>query len=148
MVSDLEENDFVRLPALYTRPEIQVCNEDIPTQEDVDQWPHLGGVSILHVDAEIGLLIVSDVPEALDPVEIKYSENGGPYASGTRIGWAVNGPLGHGSQAVSSFFKVDPSFSTWQRNFTIVILPTPLLMIRQRCRKMNAALCRTLRRYS
>ena len=77
----------------------------------MDQWSHLDGVFILHVDAEIGLLIVSDVPEALDPVEIRYSENGGPYASRTRIGWAVNGPVGrcrHGSQAVSSFFKIDP----------------------------------------
>ena len=52
----------------------------------MDQWSHLDGVFILHVDAEIGLLIVSDVPEALDPVEIRYSENGGPYASRTRIG--------------------------------------------------------------
>ena len=66
VVSDLDENDFVSLPALYTRPEIPVCEEDIPTQEDVDQWPHLGGVSILHVDAEIGLRIVSDVPEATE----------------------------------------------------------------------------------
>ena len=109
VVSDLEENDLVSLPALYTRPEIQVCEEDIPTQEDVDQWPHLGGVFIPHVDAEIGLLIVSDVPETLDPVEIRHSVNGGPYAWRTRIGWAVNGLLGrcrHGSQAVSSFVKV------------------------------------------
>ena len=86
VVSDLEENDFFSLPALYTRPEIQVCEEDIPTQEDVGQWPHLGGVFIPHVDTEIGLLIVSDVPEKLDPVEIRHSVNGGLYASRTRIG--------------------------------------------------------------
>ena len=86
VVSDLDENDFVSLPALYTRPEIPVCEEDIPTQEHVDQWPHLGGVFIPHVDCEIGLLIVSDVPETLDPVEIRHSVNGGPYASRTRIG--------------------------------------------------------------
>jgi len=85
-VSGLDENDFVSLPALYTRPEIPVCEEDIPTQEDVDQWPHLGGVLIPHVDTEIGLLIVSDVPETLDPVEIRHSVNGGLYASRTRIG--------------------------------------------------------------
>ena len=111
VVSGLDENDFVSLPALYTRPEIPV-----PTQEDFDQWPHPDDVFIPQVDAEIGLLIVSDVPETLDPVEIRHSENGGPYASRTRCGWAVNGPLGrcrHGSQAVSSFVKVDPSFSTW-----------------------------------
>ena len=63
-------------------------------QEDVDRWPHLNGVFIPHVDTEIGLLIASDVPEALDPIEVKHSQNGGPYAAGTRIGWAINGPLG------------------------------------------------------
>ena len=120
VVSDLEENDFFSLPALYTRPEIPVCEEDIPTQEDVDQWPHLGGVFIPRVDTEIGLLIVSDVPETLDPVEIRHSVNGGPYASRARIGWAVNGLLGrcrHGSQAVSSFVKVDPQLQHMVENF-------------------------------
>ena len=105
VVSDLDENDFVNLPILYTRPEIPVNVEDIPTQEDVDD------VFIPHVDAEIGLLIASDVPEALDPVEMRHSQDGGPYASRTRIGWAVNGPLGRcrkGSQTSGFFVKVDP----------------------------------------
>ncbi|XP_068690788.1 uncharacterized protein [Montipora foliosa] len=94
VVSDLDENHFVHLPTLYTRPEIPVSKEDIPTQEDEDQWPHLDGVFIPQVDAEIGLLIASDVPEALDPVEVKHIQNGGPYATRTCMGWAVNGPLG------------------------------------------------------
>ena len=85
-MSDLDENHFVHLPTLYTRPEIPVSKEDIPTQEDVDQWPHLDGVFIPQVDAEIGLLIASDVPEALDPVEVKHSQNGGPYATRTWTG--------------------------------------------------------------
>ena len=81
VVSDLDENDFVNLPILYTRPEIPVSVEDIPTQEDVDRWPYLHDVFIPQVDAEIGLLIASDVPEALDPVEMRHSRDGGPYAS-------------------------------------------------------------------
>ena len=103
VVSGLDENDLVSLPALYTRPEIPVCEENIPTQEDVDQWPH-----------------PDDVPETLDLVEIRHGENGGPYASRTRSGWAVNGPLGrcrHGSQAVSSLVKVDPQLQHMVENF-------------------------------
>ena len=53
VVSDLDENDFVNLPILYTRPEIPVNVEDIPTQEDVDRLPYLHDVFIPHVDAEI-----------------------------------------------------------------------------------------------
>ena len=36
VVSDLDENHFAHLPALYTGPEIPVSKNDIPTQEDVD----------------------------------------------------------------------------------------------------------------
>ena len=49
LVSDLEENDleWISLPTLYTRPEIPVSSSDIPTQDGVDQWPHLQGVFCL-----------------------------------------------------------------------------------------------------
>ena len=85
VMSDLDESNFIALPVLYTRTEIPVTKDDIPTQEDVDLWPHLGGVYFSNVSAEIDLLISSDVPEALDPLEVRNSENGGPYASRTRI---------------------------------------------------------------
>ena len=78
VVSDLDENHFVHLPKLYTRPEIPGSKNHIPTQEDVDQWAHLDGVFIPQVDAEIRLLIAGDVPKALDSIEVKQRQNGGP----------------------------------------------------------------------
>ena len=77
--------------------------------QDVDRWPHLNGVFIPQVDTETGLLIASDVPEALDPIEVKHSQNGGPYASRTCNGWAINGTLGrrrNRSQSKSASFLV------------------------------------------
>ena len=65
MVSDLDQSHFVHLPTVYTRPKTPVSKNEISTQEDVDKWPQ--------VDAEIGLLIASEVPKALDPVEVKHS---------------------------------------------------------------------------
>ena len=76
VISHLDENNFISLPVLYTRTEILVTKDDIPTQEDADLWPHLNGVYLPNVSAEIGLLIASDVPEALDPLEVKKSEHG------------------------------------------------------------------------
>ena len=105
----MDENEHVSIPTLYTRPEIPVSQDDIRTQDDVDQWPHLQGVFIPRANAEIGLLIASNVPGALEPLEIKHSEEGGPYASRTRIGWAVNGPLTRhrrGTQTSGFFVKV------------------------------------------
>ena len=92
--SDLSENNTVQLPHVYSRPSLPIPPEAIARQEDVDRWPHLKGVNISHIDAEIGLLIGSDVPEALQPREMRPSENGGPFATRTVLGWVLNGPLG------------------------------------------------------
>ena len=119
-ISDLDENVFIKLPMLYTRPSIPVAREDIPTQDDVDKWPHLSGVHLPRVDAEVGLLIASDVPEVLDPLEVKHSEGGGPYASRTRVGWAVNGPLvpyPHCSRPSSFFVKADTELHRMVQDF-------------------------------
>jgi hypothetical protein len=54
----------------------------------------------------IGILIASDVPKALDPLEVRNSENGGPYATRTLLGWAINGPLfrQNKAQGIERFF--------------------------------------------
>ena len=44
----------------------------------MNQWPHLDGVSIPLIDAEVRLLIGSDVLEALDSVKIRHNEYGDP----------------------------------------------------------------------
>ena len=120
VISDLDENVFIELPALYTRPEIPVSKEDIPAQGDIDQWPHLCGVCLPEVDAEIGLLVACDVPTVFDPLEVKHSQNGGPYASRTSMGWVVNGPLGRfrkGPRAASFLIKADSEFHQMVKNF-------------------------------
>ena len=120
VISDLDENIFIDLPALYTRPEIPISKEDIPTQSDVDRWPHLCGVNLPDIEAEIGLLIACDVPAVFDPLEVKHSEDGGPYASRTSIGWMVNGPLGRhheGPRATSFFVKADPELHQMVKDF-------------------------------
>ena len=91
---DLSENKTVQLPKVYSRPSLPIPPEAIARQEDVDRWPYLKGVNISHIDAEIGLLIGSDVPEALQPKEMRPSEDGGPFATRTVLGWVLNGPLG------------------------------------------------------
>ena len=93
-ISDVDENVFVKLPPLYTRPEIPISKEGIPNQVDVDKWPHLSEVYLPDVEAEVGLLIASNVPQILDPLEVRHYQDGGPYASHTIVGWVVNGPLG------------------------------------------------------
>ena len=46
-------------------------------------------VNISEVDAEIGLLVGSGVPQALEPIKIRNSQHGGPYATRTVLEWTT-----------------------------------------------------------
>lgn len=84
LVSNLDENEWIP-PNPYTRPEIPVSSSHIVTQEDVDQRPHLQGVFLPRLDAEVGLLIPSDVPKVLDPLDIIHGRGSGPYSVRTQL---------------------------------------------------------------
>ena len=76
-VSDLSDHNVIELPTVYSRPSLLVSTDAIGTQEDVNRWPHLKGITIPNIEAEIGLLIGSDAPQVLQPVEVRESKNGG-----------------------------------------------------------------------
>ena len=78
---------------VYSRPSLLVSTAAIGTQEDVNHWPHLKGIDLPRIEAEIGL-ISSDVPQAMQPKEVRESKNRGPFAMRTVLGWMLSGPLG------------------------------------------------------
>ena len=92
-VSSLDGNDFLGLPDTYSQKSIPATKGNIPLQEDVDTWPHLRQVLLPKIDAEIGLLIGTNAPKAMEPWQVIASVDDGPYAVRTRLGWTVNGPL-------------------------------------------------------
>ena len=101
-VFDLEEENFIELPLVFSTPKLPVASESVPRQEDVDRWPHLKGVTVAEINADVGLLIGHDVPKALEPKEVRESQNRGPYAAKTLLCWA--GPsMAHlvGTEALS-----------------------------------------------
>ena len=57
---------------------LPVSTDDIPCQSDVDRWTYLEGIQVPHIDGEIDLLIGNDVPEVLQPKEVKESRDRGP----------------------------------------------------------------------
>ena len=44
-------------------------------------------------EQKVNLLIGLDVPETLQPEEIRKGQQGGPFAVRTKFGWTLNGPL-------------------------------------------------------
>ena len=119
-VFDLDRNHFVELPMLISRKTLPVSTEDIPTQKDVERWPHLRGLKIPQLDASVGLLIGNDNHTLLEPRDVMSSQDGGPYAVRTVLGWAINGPLGRTKQhgkCISNFISADVKLDHQFRQF-------------------------------
>ena len=106
-VTDLDENNTILLPEVLCRPNIPVSKDEIPTQEDVDRWRYLHGYIHLHnINSEVELLIGANIPEALQPIQIIASQDGGPYATKVALDWVIYGPIGQklGSALHDCFF--------------------------------------------
>lgn len=106
-VSDLDHKNTVELMDVYSCKKLPVTEKDIPQQEDANRWSHLDGLKLPRLKyTDIDLLIGSDVPQALEPKQVKESQNGGPFAVKTLLGWTVNGPLGRKGKQNSSTNRI------------------------------------------
>ena len=58
-------------------------------------------------------MIGSDVPQILQPVQVRKSKNGGPFATHTVLGWVLNGPLGRTGpeEATANFVDTNANLS-------------------------------------
>ena len=92
-VSSLNEADFIELPPVYTLQKIPISQDDVPKTEDLEAWPHLHAVELQDIDADIGLMIGNNVPEAMEPWTVVHGQPGEPFAIETKLGWVVNGPV-------------------------------------------------------
>ena len=87
VVCDIAQTHTVNLPALYSKDGIPVSKRQIPSTEDIVVWPHLGGIMLPQVSADVGLLLGNNVPDAYSPYEVRVGPSGSSYASRSRLGW-------------------------------------------------------------
>ena len=59
------------------------------------------------IDEEIGMLLGTNAPKVMEPLEIINSQGEGPYACRTLLGWVVNGPLRGGIAKDSNSISVN-----------------------------------------
>ena len=101
-VSGMSTNDFIELPEVLTQKTMPVSMLNVPRQEDLDQWSYLKDVKLHDIDADVELLIGTDASKVMEPWELINSQDDGPYAVRTRVGWVINGPLRGGSSRSKS----------------------------------------------
>jgi hypothetical protein len=105
-ISDLKNKNVVSLPGVYTKDAIPIDRSYIPTMVDVAKWPHMNGVILPEVDAEIGLLLGNNVPDAYVPLEVRTGPRGSPHASRTLLGWIPWNVIRDGSRGNYSVNEV------------------------------------------
>ena len=91
-----EKAKWIRLPSTFTRKEIPVDQSEIATPAKLKQWKHLdrisgkiGGNESITAESLIG----SHCLKASEPLEVLRSQENGPYAIRTALGWCVIGPI-------------------------------------------------------
>ncbi|XP_060799417.1 uncharacterized protein LOC132901020 [Neoarius graeffei] len=92
-ISALNSDTFFSLPGTLTQKNMPVTSSSIPKQSDLAHWAYLGKVTIPSICSKVELLIGTNAPHLLEPWEVINSQNGGPYAVRTLLGWVVNGPF-------------------------------------------------------
>ena len=97
IVTDLDGRNPIALPRAYTRDEIPVNHDQIPTPQIVSRLEHLKEIAneipTYERDLDIGLLIGSNCPAALVPLEVVPNMGNGPFALKLNHGWTVSSPL-------------------------------------------------------
>ena len=93
-VADPEGRETIELPRVYSRTDLHLSPDNLVSQEEVEQWPHLRDLPLHYATVEeVTLLIGQDCPEALIPLTTVSGARGEPYAVRTHLGWTVNGPV-------------------------------------------------------
>lgn len=91
-VFDMDLNHRIRIPVAYSRPTLPILVKDKFPIEQLKNWPHLFEIPISNVEAEVGLLLGVNTPDAVIPLEVIHGNEGEPYAIRTKLGWSVSGP--------------------------------------------------------
>jgi len=93
--SDKLQRVPIRLTKAYSRDELPVDQDEIATSDKVKKWKYLPEIAHHFVPDEqpVELLIGADCLKAIEPLEFITSQNYGPYAYRTILGWCVVGPV-------------------------------------------------------
>ncbi|XP_072037120.1 uncharacterized protein [Amphiura filiformis] len=90
-VADENGDNSIELPEAYIQDNIPVNTEDLVTQRDLEPWSYLCAIKVPEVKHKVELLIGNNVPQALEPIKVIHSQDGGPFASQTSLGWEIHG---------------------------------------------------------
>ena len=104
LVRNVNNKDWSKLSTVYTREDLDIDGDVRLSSESIENWPYLSKISDQISECfggKVGILIGSNCPKLIEPIRVIPSENKGPYAFETKLGWCIVGPLNSDSLAFS-----------------------------------------------
>ena len=86
---------WLNLPKTYARKKLSIENEML-SPEQISKWKYLDAIKgevCTKRNTKIGVLIGANCSKALEPEKVISSQNGGPYAFKTMLGWCIVGTV-------------------------------------------------------
>ncbi|XP_068246538.1 uncharacterized protein [Palaemon carinicauda] len=97
VAADIHGNNDVVLPKVLTQKDNPFNHDQIPRYEMLKDWPHLSSVinkiPVYQPELDIRILIGSNCPTAIQPLEVVPTSGYGHFAVRYLHGWTVNGPV-------------------------------------------------------
>lgn len=103
LVKGLHNDHWLKLSTIFSRENLDIDGNEVPSVENLKNWPYLHKIVDVvskAVNSNVGILIGSNCPRLIEPLQVIPSENNGPYAFKTRLGWCVVGPMTKVSSAL------------------------------------------------
>lgn len=102
-VSDLHGNNKLILPRTFSISSINIDGSCVPRPDTVACWPHLKQVAAdmeeYMKDVPVGLILGNNCTQALEPIKVVPSSGTGVFATLTKFGWTVQGPVSMHTQS-------------------------------------------------
>ena len=113
-INNLNNTTSVDVPNVFGVKKLSTSKDEIANQEDIGSWDFLSDITLprRRKDCTVNLLIGVDVPEALQPKEVRKGDKGGPFALKTKFGWTLNGPLRENETATAQCCMMATSQTT------------------------------------
>ena len=131
IVPDPNGRNPITLPRAYTRDEIPVNHDQIPTPEIVSRLEHLKEIANeipdYNRDLDIGLLIGSNCPAALVPLKVVPNVGDGPFALKLNHSWTVSGPLQVTTETSTNKVTLNRIVVREMESIKEIVTPTSLL---------------------
>ena len=96
-ISTSQNSEPVKLPKLYCEESLPVEHDEIITIDSLRKWSHLhrmeNEIENYKDDIPIALIIGGNCPKVHEPLDCIPSQDNGPFATRTSLGWCVVGPF-------------------------------------------------------